>query len=113
VTQASRPQFDAVRATSMVGKSVLIGLTYQDEQGRTLEHKQLHGRIVSVNERDGFRINLDGLSNGQSYRLPPDLRPFRDAAPGEYRLRSTGEVVVDPDLVCNWTVQKGVPPAPA
>src|SRR5256885_4425151 len=65
----------------MVGKSVLIGLTYQDEQGRTLEHKQLHGRIVSVNERDGFRINLDGLSNGQSYRLPPDPALFGTQRP--------------------------------
>jgi hypothetical protein len=32
------------------------------------------------------------------------MRAFRRAEPGEYRLASTGEVVMDPDLLANWTV---------
>src|SRR5690349_7397781 len=97
----------------MVGKIVLIGLTYHDGHGKTTEQKQLHGRIVSADERHGFKVELAGSNKGQTYRLPPDLRPFRNAARGEYRLRSTGEVVVNPDLVCNWILQKGLPTAPA
>jgi hypothetical protein len=47
--------------------------------------------------------------DGEVYRLPPDLRPVTDAAPGEYRLRSTGEVIVDPDVTITWTITN--PPA--
>jgi hypothetical protein len=38
------------------------------------------------------------------YWLPPDLRGWKPAPPGEYRLKSTGEVVVDPDYLAAWTV---------
>ena len=43
----------------------------------------------------------------ETYTLPPDLRNYEPAAPGEYRLRSTGEVVADPDFISNWTITSG------
>lgn len=49
---------------------------------------------------------LEGPKFGSAYWLPPDVRPFTVAARGEYRLRSTGEVVVDPDLTATWVVTK-------
>jgi len=36
--------------------------------------------------------------------LPPEPEAYEPAPPGEYRLRSTGEVVVDPDYLTTWTV---------
>ncbi|MFX0060574.1 MAG: hypothetical protein ACFFC7_00125 [Candidatus Hermodarchaeota archaeon] len=45
----------------------------------------------------------------QNSSLPPDLSAFQKAEPGDYRLRSTGEVVINPDFTVLWTVQ---PPSP-
>jgi hypothetical protein len=41
--------------------------------------------------------------------LPLDLEALRPAPPGSYTLRSSGEVVVDPDLLSAWTVHRSLP----
>lgn len=67
---------------------------------------------MSAHERQGFAVELKGKRKGEIFWLPPDVGPFQDAKPGEYKLRSTGEVVVDPDLLATWTVNNP-PPAEA
>ena len=62
-----------------------------------------HGRIALVDPDDGIRVVL---SDGEVLTLPPDLDAFRAAAPGIYRLRSTGEEVVDPDFTTVWTIRE-------
>jgi hypothetical protein len=104
------PPFDEARAAAIVGKYVLVGITYHDHKDRFLEQRQFHGDIVSADPQDGFAIALRGKQAGETFWLPPDLQPFQPAKPGEYRLRSTGEVIADPDLLCTWTVKKRKPP---
>jgi hypothetical protein len=101
---APQPPFDERRAAALVGKYVLIGLTTYDADGRMLEHRQIHGTIVAIDAAQGIDVQLKGRGYGETFRLPPDLRPLKRARPGEYRLRSTGEVLTDPDLVCSWSV---------
>jgi len=96
------PPFDAQIAGQLIGKRVLIGLTYV-ENGQDDRHEQKHGAVEDVSD-EGVAIRL---SDGDIYWLPPDLRPWQPAHPGEYRLRSTGEVVVDPDFIANWEVTPG------
>jgi hypothetical protein len=45
------------------------------------------------------------LSDGEVSALAPNPGAFRDAKLGIYRLRSTGEEVVDPDLTTVWTIR--------
>jgi hypothetical protein len=45
-------------------------------------------------------IEVRRADTGDIFTLPPALEAFAPAPPGEYRLRSTGEVVVDPDFTC-------------
>ena len=111
-----RPSWDDQRARSFVGKYVVVGLTYEKPDGSAERQEQVHGKISAADAHKGFCVILEGVKKGQVYRLPPDLRPFKDAAPGEYRLRSTGEVVVDPDLLATWIVtdrKKAAVPAAA
>jgi hypothetical protein len=63
--------------------------------------RQLVGTLSSVDPVRGIGFSLDG---GGTYRLPPDGRALEEACPGSYRLRSTGETVVDPDYTCTWTI---------
>jgi hypothetical protein len=105
-TGNGRPYFDEDQANSYIGKYVLIGLSYEDEKGNPQPEKQteLHGRIESADATDGFRVRLEGKRAGETYWLPPDLRAFKEGRPGEYRLRNTGEVMKDPDLIAEWIV---------
>lgn len=100
--------WDDERARSLVGKRVLVGLTYRDHDGTVIETVQYHGAIVSVDAQEGVAVSRVGLD--ELFWLPPDLRAFEEAPRGAYRLHSTGEVVLHPDLLCSWTVRKPGPP---
>ena len=88
---------------SLLGKYVLIGITRISADGDFLEEGECHGRIALVDPDLGIRVLL---SDGEVLTLPPDPGSFRAAKPGVYRLRSTGEEVVDPDLTTVWTIRE-------
>lgn len=102
------PPFDEALAASYVGKYILVGITYLDHAGRELRQQQLHGIIESA-ARDGVRIALKGVRDGESWNMPPNLRSIRPASAGRYRLRTTGETVSDPELLATWTVTEPPP----
>lgn len=103
--QDQPPQWDDERAESLVGKRVLVGITNLEADGETvIDQVQYSGVITSADPKNGFRIECSGTLAGSAKFLPPDLRSFRDAPPGEYTLRSTGEVVVNPDVISTWDV---------
>jgi hypothetical protein len=52
----------------------------------------------------GRGIAVELSDSGDVFWLPPEPSALNHAPPGEYRFRSTGEVVVDPDLMTTWTV---------
>jgi hypothetical protein len=101
VSPRSKPDFGM---DDLVGKHVLVGITFESSDGSETGRRQLHGTVVSARPGVGVLLALKGEADGQSYNLPPDLRAFRRAAPGEYRLRATGEVVSNPDFLATWTV---------
>lgn len=86
----------------MLGKTVLIGLTIVGTEGTTLE--QMFGTVVAADPKAGFTIALEGSRAGDNYYLPPQPDAFFEARPGEYRLRKTGEIVVNPDYTTKWTI---------
>jgi hypothetical protein len=99
-----RPPFDHALAAELIGKHVLVGITYVNRAGEVQNQLQFHGTVIKANYQDGIVLSLAGLRDGETYRLPPDTRAYSLAMPGEYRLRSTGEVVVDPDYTSSWTI---------
>jgi hypothetical protein len=107
---ATKPVWDQDEAEWLLGKYVLIGVTDYASDGKTvLSQEQYHGRIVAADEKVGVKIECEGVWAGKTMNLPPDLRSFQLARPGEYRLRSTGEVVTNPDLVATWSVHTTEP----
>jgi hypothetical protein len=95
-----QPQFDSQLAATLIGKHVIVGLTYMRADEVESKH-QCHGFVVQCDETI---VAIEPWGGGDPITLPPDLRPFEAAPPGEYRLRSTGEVVVDPDYTASWTI---------
>ena len=99
-----RPPFDHAVARQLVGKRVLIGMTFLDRRGEIKRQDQFFGVVVRADARHGIAVSLEGQRTGETKWLPPTTAPFLSAPQGEYKLRSTGEVVVNPDYTARWTV---------
>ncbi len=96
-----QPQLDESKASDYIGKTILLGVTYVDQQERVLGQHQWFGKILTFNNKEGIRIKLSNSDVPCS--LPPDPRGISKAKPGIYRLRSTGEEIVNPDYLAFWT----------
>src|SRR5258707_1072538 len=90
---------------NLVGRTIIIGITTLEHDGSLLEQAQKHGVIERI-DAQGIAIRL---SDGELFMLPPDVGALRPAPPGEYRFRSTGEVVTNPDLMTTWTITRPPP----
>jgi hypothetical protein len=82
---------------SLIGKRILVGLTFVAESGEVTNRAQFHGTIRAATPKGVVVQRADGKSD---FTLPPSQEFIEPAAPGQYRLRSTGEVIEDPDFVC-------------
>jgi len=88
--------------SAMIGKVVLAGMTYVDADGNALEHRQVAGTVLRVNEQEG--VVLASALDGREVFLPLALEHYTRAAPGDYTLRSGEMTITNPDLLCTWDV---------
>lgn len=84
----------------LIGKVILIGVTYTDARDNVRCRKQWWGIVEQASMSEGIRVQLSGSSETSAF--PPDLRAVRRAAPGEYRLKESGEIVTNPDFLATW-----------
>jgi hypothetical protein len=89
----------------MVGKRLLAGITYLDDAGEVVDRLQFAGTVLAVEPL----VAIDRAGDDEPFTLPPDPDAYDPAGPGECRLHTTGEVVVDPDFLTTWTVQAPSP----
>jgi len=97
------PELDEELVARVLGKRLLVGLTFVRYSGELIEQRQLHGIVEQIAMQSGIVLRLP---DGSTYRLPPDLRGIEEAPPGTYRLRATGEEVHDPDFLYTWTITR-------
>jgi hypothetical protein len=98
---------------NIIGKHLLMGITYLDSEGTVQQSFQLHGTIVAADKRDSIQFNIENdplpasvnLPEDGIFALPPDIKALKPADKGIYTLKSTGEDVIDPDLICSWSVR--------
>lgn len=86
---------------TLLGRTILVGLTYLNEQGAVDRQVQYFGRIESIRSDEWMNIERDGVS---VVKVPCDPKAMQIAAKGTYRLRSTGEEIVDPEILSTWTI---------
>ena len=87
----------------LVGKLLLVGITYYTSEEEMIEQKQFYGKVISA-DQNGVTLKQN---DGTTLNFPPDLSSTKRARPGEYKLRSTGEVVESPDFFAMWNLIKG------
>lgn len=87
----------------LIGKLLLVGITYYTDNNELIEQKQFYGTVTEANES----FILIKQPDGTEFTLPSDLNSTKRARPGEYKLRSTGEIVTNPDYFATWSLIKG------
>ena len=102
------PKFNENDAVALIGKYLLIGLTYYDSNGVETDRSQLHGVIKSASH-EGISIDLKGTRSGEIWNMPPSFEAIRPAKPGIYTLRATNETIENPDLLCTWAIHSPNP----
>lgn len=85
---------------SIVGKTIIVGITYIDKEENIIKTSQYVGKIIEADENQG--IVIEEKNSKEILAIPPQLSAIEIAKPGEYKLKSTGEIVVDPDLLSTW-----------
>ncbi|KQV34597.1 MULTISPECIES: hypothetical protein [unclassified Rhizobium] len=95
--------WDQEFADELLGSLVVIGITYQDAGGGTVDQKHFHGYVRSVDPNEGVTIKLEGDDAEEELTLPPILDAFEPAEEGTYTSPS-GQDVIDPDFVAYFTV---------
>lgn len=102
---------------NIIGKTILVGITFLEHDGTFISMIQFSGKIVSADKHESIIIASENLKNVMdlipdtsqkgscdTYSLPPDLSALKMAPMGEYRLKSTGEVIINPTLLTSWTL---------
>lgn len=84
----------------LIGKVLLIGLSYYSPYGEFIEDKQLYGRVTVACDSC---ITIT-QANGEEFSIPPDLSAIETAVRGDYTLRSTKEIVRNPDYLARYNV---------
>lgn len=89
-----------------LGSLVVVRLNFCDEEGNVVEEKQHQGRIVKITDQE---VIIKHPTTGEEVSLPPYFGSYERPRKGEYKLASTGETVVDPDYVTEWTLRASSP----
>ena len=100
-------ELDPERVRQLIGKTLLIGIDYESNEGELLEQKQFFGAITEITRARGIVIR-DEIT-GSDYCLPPDLDHLHPAKKGTYTLRTTGRVVTNPDYTVRWNRRARAP----
>ena len=92
--------------SAFADKRIIVGITFLDNDGALIEQFQMHGRVVFASRADGIVLVRP---DGGRFVIPPSPHWLRAARPGEYRLRVSGEVVIDPDYLMSATLSGTTP----
>ncbi|MCB0792253.1 MAG: hypothetical protein H6595_12980 [Flavobacteriales bacterium] len=84
------------------GKVFLVGVDLLSGDGALIEKYQTAG-VVEELTNDGFFLLK--REDGSLFTLPYEPTSIKVADKGEYTLKATNEVIVDPDYMTTWDVK--------
>ena len=94
----------SITLKNIPGKTIIVGISYFDQNGEVLNQKQLAGTVLKTTKEDG--ITLLDLNKKSEFTIPSELSPWFLAPPGEYHDPISGEKVKNPDYLVTWDVYK-------
>jgi hypothetical protein len=87
---------------ALLDKRALVGISYYDINGDTLQQRMLAGTVVRVTAKDGITLRQ---SDEQEFTSPSSTAPWFIAPAGNYKT-GDGEAVNNPDYLVTWDVHR-------
>jgi|TARA_R110000772_G_scaffold41479_3_gene96317 hypothetical protein len=87
---------------ALLDKRALVGISYYDINGDTLQQRMLAGTVVRVTAKDGITLRQ---SNKDEFTIPSSTAPWFIAPAGNYKT-GDGEAVNNPDYLVTWDVHR-------
>jgi hypothetical protein len=84
-----------------IGRTLLLCLNYIGPDGELRRQEQFVGTIMVVDFDEGIVVSCE--PEGRMFVLPGDPSRVEKAPRARYRLRSTGQVVINPDYIATFT----------
>ena len=84
---------------SIIGKRILVGLTYLDSDENVKRRDAFHGPVVAVSESS---IVIERSDDGQDFSIPNDTLYSSD--PDDIYTLESGEEVTGVYATCTWTI---------
>lgn len=103
--------WDPVLAEALIGKIMLVGLTFLGDDGEVDSQEQFYGVVIQASPDEGILIDLLGAQDGDTYCLPPQTSNITVAAPGVYPVAGTTDTILNPAYLSNWTIESPGEPA--
>lgn len=98
--------WDPAFAEALIGKTLLMNLTFLDDDGEVVERQQFFGVVIDADEGEGITLDLLGEHDGDTYTLPPQTSAIKAAEPGVVSLGGD-----KPDFVASWIIHGAPEPA--
>ena len=92
----------APELAALIDKRAMVGISYFDINGDTLQQIMLAGTVVRVTAKDGITLRQQ---NEEEFTLPSSMAPWFVAPAGNYK-SSDGESVSNPDYLVTWNVHR-------
>ena len=106
MTETTDLHWDPAFAAILIGKTLLMNLTFLDDDGEVVERQQFFGVIIDADEGEGITLDLLGEHDGDTYTLPPQTSAIKAAEPGVVSLGGD-----KPDFVASWIIHGAPEPA--
>ena len=87
-----------------IGRTSIIGVNHVGPDGDLQRQEQLLGTIMVVDLDEGVVVACE--PDGRTFVLPGDPSWIEKAPTGVYRLRSTGQVLENPDYLAEVTIEQ-------
>jgi hypothetical protein len=84
-----------------IGRTLLLCLNFLETDRKPRRQEQVVGTIMVVDFDEGIVVSCD--PDGRMFVLPGDPSRIEKAPRAEYRLRSTGQIVTNPDYIATYT----------
>jgi hypothetical protein len=94
-------EWDEAFAESLIGRTLLVGLTLLTHDDQLIERRQIFGVVESCHPTAGIAIRE--RKTGEVTVIAPVLDAIEFGDPGIYQLRDADEVVEDPDFIASIT----------
>ncbi len=85
----------------LIGKHILVGLTYLNSKGGIKKRIQFHGTITVLSKNTLHFERADGQGE---FSIPFNGKLDAGDRDSVYKLKSTGEKVTGVDFISSWTI---------